>query len=182
MDRQLEPPILIRSIGSPSKISTLDTYNNLSAFIMSLPPSTSRTQLERLTDALGVECGVVDVSEEERREKERVKRREERRKARRLQREAEEAEAAAADADAGAAGASGALEDEHGQFLGKRKGRNRTGKDAEVEEEDEMEGGVGDGDEPMDDRGDVEYGDVPDEDEDEPDNEDARVPQEGSDE
>ena len=121
MDRQLEPPILIRSIGSPSKISTLDTYNNLSAFIMSLPPSTSRTQLERLTDALGVECGVVDVSEEERREKERVKRREERRRARRLQREAEEAEAAAADADAGAAGASGALEDEHGQVLGKRE-------------------------------------------------------------
>ncbi|ORX36279.1 hypothetical protein BD324DRAFT_628152 [Kockovaella imperatae] len=166
MDRQLEPPLLIRTVGHAHRISTLDTYNHLSSFIMHLPPSTSRTQIERVTDALGVECGVVDVTEEERREKERARRREEKRKLKRLQREAEAAEAEAAEAS-----------EKEGAQVEEEEERKDV-----LDEEDEMEGGVGDGDVTMDDRGDVEYGDVVDEDEDEPDNDDQGLGQDDSDE
>lgn len=159
MDKQLSPPLLIEPIGPPTKLSTKQTFSHLQQFVEGLAPSPAKTQLERLADALGVETGAIAASEGERREKKREAERAAVRAERRRTREAEkakaEAEAEAADKEALEA----AIEAE-----------------ANVDEEDEAEeegmgvGDFGDG-ERMDDRGDVEYGDVPDDDEDEPDNE-----------
>ena len=72
MDRQLESPLLIKSIGSPVKLNSSDTYSQLQTFLRHLQPSPALTQLERLNDALGVEIGLIAPSEGERREAERL--------------------------------------------------------------------------------------------------------------
>ncbi|WVQ78780.1 hypothetical protein IAT38_000871 [Cryptococcus sp. DSM 104549] len=163
MDRQLKSRLLIEPISAPTKLSSKDTFAHLQNFLHSLAPSPSRTQLERLTDALGVEVGVILPAEGERREAEREAAKQEARRERRRKREEEEEERRREELE----GAVEGLEDEE-----------------EVGEDDgEMENGaVGqDGEEGMDDRGDVEYGDVVREDEDEPDNEDEEMASSDSD-
>ncbi|BEJ13346.1 hypothetical protein CspHIS471_0305200 [Cutaneotrichosporon sp. HIS471] len=156
MEKQLSPPLLIEPLGPPTKISARQTFTHLSTFVEHLPPSPQRTQLERLADALGVQVGAIAPSEGEAREKkreaERAAARAERRRTREAARVAEEEAEAKADKDALEAAIEGEAE-------------------AEAEdEEEEMGQNLGDG--PiMDDRGDFEYGDVPEDDEDEPDNE-----------
>ncbi|WVQ73810.1 hypothetical protein IAR50_003391 [Cryptococcus sp. DSM 104548] len=151
MDRQLESRLLIESISKPTKLSSKDTYAHLQNFLLSLPVSPQRTQLERLTDALGVEVGQIDIGEGERREAEREAKRLEARAERRRKREEEEEARKQAELE-------GAVE----------------GLEEDEEEGDMENGAVGqEGEQGMEDRGDVEYGDVPNEDgDDEPDNED----------
>lgn len=157
MEKQLNSPLLIEQVGRATTITPKQTYTHLSSFLASLPASPARTQLERLTDALGVEVGAIAPSEGERREQERL---EARSKAR-----AEKREAKRIAEEAAAAEASQMLDAEI-----------EAEAEAEVTDEEGEEGlGVGGfaGDETMDDRGDVEYGDVPEDDEDEPDNEES---------
>jgi hypothetical protein len=151
MEKQLSPPLLIEPLGPPTKISTRDTYTHLTRFVEHLPPSPQRTQLERLADALGVEVGLIAPSEGEAREKKREAERAAVRLERRRTREAARAAEAEADAQADKDALEAAIEGDG---------------------DDEVEMGENFGDGPtMDDRGDVEYGDVPEDDEDEPDNE-----------
>lgn len=150
MDRQLESRVLLESISKPTKLSSKDTYAHLKNFVHSLPHTPVRTQVDRLADALGVEIGAIAPEEGDRRESLREAERAAAREARRKKREEEEEQRRKAEMDS-------AIEVLEG----------------DNEEDGEMENGaVGqDGEEGMDDRGDVEYGDVVDEDEDEPDNE-----------
>ena len=153
MDRQLTSPLLIQSLRPPKAVSADYTYTTLSGFLGTLEGSPARTQLERLTDSLGVETGHLERSELDRREAVRVQEkhalreaRRKRKEERRLEREREEAE--------GVEGAVEGLMDD--------------------EDEGQMESGAvgAEGEEGMEDRGDVEYGDnLQSEDEDEPDNE-----------
>lgn len=162
MDKQLSSPLIIESVGPATKLTTKQTFSHLQQFVEGLAPSPAKTQLERLADALGVEAGAIAPSEGEAREK---KREAERSAARKLRRETREAERAAAEA-ASKDDLEAAIEAEER---------------AEEEDEAEEEGmGVGDFDdaERMDDRGDVEYGDVPEDDEDEPDNEHEAINEE----
>lgn len=71
MDRQLVSPLLIRPLGKPTKMSLGTTYQHLTQFLPDIPLGPARTQLERLTDALGVETGAIAPSEGDRREAER---------------------------------------------------------------------------------------------------------------
>ncbi|WVF67093.1 hypothetical protein IAT40_001838 [Kwoniella sp. CBS 6097] len=152
MDKQLQSPLLIETIGQPLKLSAKDTFAHLQNFLFSLESSPSKTQLERLTDALGVEIGQILPAEGERREAERKEARAaakaERRRLRALKEE----------------------EERQAEMEGLVEG-------LEGEVEGDLENGAveADGEEVMDDRGDVEYGDVVDEDEDEPDNDDEKV-------
>ncbi|WVO24138.1 uncharacterized protein IAS62_005502 [Cryptococcus decagattii] len=150
MDRQLESRVLLESISKPTKLSSKDTYAHLKNFVHSLPHTPVRTQVDRLADALGVEIGAIAPEEGDRREGLREAERAAAREARRKKREEEEEQRRKAEMDSAIEGLEG-----------------------DNEEDGEMENGaVGqDGEEGMDDRGDVEYGDVVDEDEDEPDNE-----------
>jgi hypothetical protein len=158
MDRQLAAPLRIIPTSPASPLSSTETYHQLRNFIPALPAGSSRAQLERLVDSLGVDVGLVQPDESERREEarraERAKRRAERRKAR------EEAEKAERERDVAGEieGLIGGDEDMEGGAGGEGEGE-----------------GEGEG---MADRGDVEYGDMVDEDgdddEDEPDNEDAQ--------
>lgn len=150
MDRQLESRVLLESISKPTKLSSKDTYAHLKNFVHSLPHTPVRTQVDRLADALGVEIGTIAPEEGDRREGLREAERAAAREARRKKREEEEEQRRKAEMDSAIEGLEG-----------------------DNEEDGEMENGaVGqDGEEGMDDRGDVEYGDVVDEDEDEPDNE-----------
>ncbi|KAK8861430.1 hypothetical protein IAR55_002249 [Kwoniella newhampshirensis] len=163
MDRQLKSPLLIETIGKPTKLSSKDTFAHLQNFLSSLPACPSRTQLERLTDALGVEIGSILPAEGERREAERVAARSEARAERRRLREIEEEERKKEEMD-------GMVEDLEEDDVGEGE-QEEQGGDGELEN-----GAVEiEGEEQMDDRGDVEYGDVVDEDEDEPDNEDTKM-------
>jgi hypothetical protein len=85
-----QSPILITSIGAPHKPTTKQTYDYLHAFLESIPTSTARTQLERLTDAIGVDIGAIAAGEGERREAERLRIRMERRAEKKRLREEEE--------------------------------------------------------------------------------------------
>lgn len=173
MDRQLIPPLLITPLTNPTNLSPNQTLSHLTAFLTSLPPSSpSRTQLERLADSLGVELGLIASSEGDRREAERLilrarVRRERRRKREEEVRERErERERLELELE---------LEVEGGYRLGEGDGEG-VGEGEEQEGQGQgMEEGAAqfDGEEEMDDRGDVEYGDVDEreEDEDEPDNE-----------
>jgi len=153
MDRQLQSHLLIQPIGKLTRLTTSQTFTQLGDFLITLPPSPARTQLERLTDALGVEIGLIAPSEGERRETQRKAAKSTARAERRRVREAV------------------------------RKDEERAGMEGVVEgfegEGEEMEeGAVGlEGEEGMDEQGDVEYGDVVDreEDGDEPDNEDGKM-------
>lgn len=159
MDKQLAAPLLLEPVGRATKLSAADTFAHLQRFTTTLVPSPAKTQLERLADALGVEIGAIEPSEGERREAERAAERAAARAERRAKREAEAAEeAAAAEKEL-----EGAIEGEE---------------EAPFEDAAEEEGlGVGGfaGDDAMEDRGDVEYGDVPSDDDDEPDNEDDKM-------
>jgi hypothetical protein len=84
-----QSPILITSLGAPHKPTTKQTYDYLHAFLESIPSSTARTQLERLTDAIGVDIGAIEVGEGERREAERLKLRMERRAEKKRRKEEE---------------------------------------------------------------------------------------------
>lgn len=150
MDRQLESRILLESISKPTKLSAKDTYAHLKNFVHSLPHTPVRTQVDRLADALGVEIGAIAPEEGDRRESLREAERAAAREARRKKREEAEEQRRKAEME-------NAIE----------------GLEGDNEEDGEMENGaVGqDGEEGMDDRGDVEYGDVVDDDDDEPDNE-----------
>lgn len=153
MDRQLASPLLFQTLSQPKKLSSQQTFSHLQDFLPSLPASPSRTQLERLTDALGVECGLILPAEGERREAERLAERARVKAEKRRRREEEKRRAEMEDVE-------GMVEDlENG-----------------VEGEDDVDQGAVEfeRDEKMDDRGDVEYGDEAegDEDEDEPDNAD----------
>jgi hypothetical protein len=155
MDKPLTSPLLIEQVGRPTKLTPSATFAHLQNFLVSLDPSPSKTQLERLGDALGVEVGAIEPSEGERREAERSAAIAAARAERRRKKEEEERAAAAA----AAAGTDAALE-------------SALEAQAEAEDDDdEMGENDFEGDQTMDDRGDVEYGDAPDEDEDEPDNE-----------
>ncbi|WVR03944.1 hypothetical protein IAU60_000943 [Kwoniella sp. DSM 27419] len=151
MDRQLKSPLLIETIGKSDKLSSKDTFAHLQNFLHSLGPSPSKTQLERLTDALGVEIGQILPAEGERREAERKEAKAAVKAERRRLRALEEEEARKAEME-------GMVE----------------GLEGDEEQDGDIDNGAveGEGEETMDDRGDVEYGDVVDEDEDEPDNED----------
>ncbi|WOO79498.1 uncharacterized protein LOC62_02G003021 [Vanrija pseudolonga] len=160
MDKQLTSPLLIEPVGRATKLSPQATFTSLQSFLGTLQPSPARTQLERLADALGVETGAIAPSEEARREAERVAARAKARAERRAEREAARKAAEEAELEA-------AVEDE---------GDNEAAHERFVEAEDEAEEeGLGqanfDDVEGMEDRGDVEYGDVPESDHDEPDNE-----------
>lgn len=160
MDRQLSAPLRIIPTSPLHPLSSLDTYNQLRNFLPALPAGSSRAQLERLVDSLGVDVGLVQADESERREEvrraERAKRRAERRRLREEKEREEKEKEMAGDIEG--------LIDEDGA------GQMEGGAGGEGEGEDEGEG--------MADRGDVEYGDVleenGDEDEDEGDNEDAQ--------
>ncbi|WVQ94530.1 hypothetical protein IAU59_001609 [Kwoniella sp. CBS 9459] len=154
MDKQLQSPLLIETIGQPHKLSAKDTFAHLQNFLFSLESSPSKTQLERLTDALGVEIGQILPAEGERREAERKEARAAAKAERRRLRALKEEEERQAEME-------GLVE----------------GLEGEVEGGEDLENGAveAEGEEVMDDRGDVEYGDVVDEDEDEPDNDDDKV-------
>ncbi|CAK9783406.1 hypothetical protein CC85DRAFT_325258 [Cutaneotrichosporon oleaginosum] len=154
MERQLTAPLRIEPLGPPTKISTKQTYTHLAQFVDHLAPSPARTQLERLADALGVEVGAIAASEGEAREKKREAERAAARAERRRTREAVRVAEAEAEAKADKDALEAAIE----------------GEEAPEDEGEEMGENFGDGP-TMDDRGDVEYGDVPEDDEDEPDNE-----------
>jgi len=144
-----QSPILITSLGAPHKPTTKQTYDYLHAFLESIPPSTARTQLERLTDAIGVDIGAIEAGEGERREAERLRVKMEKRAEKKRRREEE-----------GRAEMEGLLEEEgvpEGEVL------------------EEEEGAALDDD--LEDGGDVEYGDAV-RDEDEPDQDDATTQQE----
>jgi len=151
MDRQLQSPLLITPVEAPIRLTSSQTFAQLNTFLTTLPASPARTQLERLADALGVEIGAIAQSEGDRREAERraaiaAARAEKRRREEEAKREKERADEAVIN----------------------RMVEALDGNDGEEMEE----GAVGfEGDEGMDDRGDVEYGDLPDEDEDEADQE-----------
>lgn len=85
-----QSPILITSLGAPHKPTTKQTYDYLHAFLETIPSSTARTQLERLTDAIGVDIGAIAAGEGERREAERLKLRMERRAEKKRVKEEEE--------------------------------------------------------------------------------------------
>lgn len=155
MDKQLSAPLLIEPVGRATKLTTSQTFAHLQRFTASLAPSPARTQLERLTDALGVETGAIEPSEGERREAERAAARAAARAERRAKREAEAAAAAAASQK---------------ELEGVIEAEDAAAAEDEAEEEGLGVGGFGE-EEGMEDRGDVEYGDVPEDDEDEPDNE-----------
>ena len=144
-----QSPILITSLGAPHKPTTKQTYDYLHAFLESIPSSTARTQLERLTDAIGVDIGAMEAGEGERREAERLRLRMEKRAEKKRRREEESR-----------VEMEGLLEDE-----GMPEG----------EQLEEEEGAALDDD--LEDRGDVEYGDAI-RDEDEPDQDDATTQQE----
>ena len=155
MDRQLQSHLLIQPIGKLTRLTTSQTFTQLGDFLITLPPSPARTQLERLTDALGVEIGLIAPSEGERRETQRKAAKSTARAERRRVREAVRK-------DEERAGMEGVVE----------------GFEGEGEGEEMEEGAVGlEGEEGMDEQGDVEYGDVVDreEDGDEPDNEDGKM-------
>ncbi len=151
MDRQLQSPLLIDLIGKPTKLAASQTYTQLSTFLQTLPASPARTQLERLTDALGVEIGLIAPSEGDRREAERLS------------------------TKSAARAEKGRLR----EFI-KRK-EEMDGMEGVVEglEGGEMDEGAVefDDEQAMDEKGDVEYGDVAEreEDEDEPDNDDGKM-------
>lgn len=162
MDKQLTSPLLIEPVGRATKLSPQATFTSLQSFLGTLQPSPARTQLERLADALGVETGAIEPSEEARREAERVAARAKARAERRAEREAARKAAEEAELEA-------AVEDEDAE-------ENEAAHERFAEAEDEAEEeGLGqanfDDVEGMEDRGDVEYGDVPESDHDEPDNE-----------
>jgi hypothetical protein len=150
MDKPLTSPLLIEQVGRPTKLSPSATFAHLQNFLVALDAGPSKTQLERLADALGVEVGAIEPSEGERREAERAAALAAARAERKLRKEEERAAAEAA--------------------------QNKETEDAlEAEaDEDEMEMGENtfEGDQTMDDRGDIEYGDAVDDDNDEPDNDD----------
>jgi hypothetical protein len=85
-----QSPILITSLGAPHKPTTKQTYDYLHAFLETIPSSTARTQLERLTDAIGVDIGAIAAGEGERREAERIRVRMERRAERKRVKEEDE--------------------------------------------------------------------------------------------
>lgn len=86
MDRPLAPPIHIRSNGRAKPLTIAQTYHHLVAFLetqASRPtPTVHLTQLERLSDALGVSSGLLSAQEMTAHERERT--REEREEARRI--------------------------------------------------------------------------------------------------
>ncbi|WVN90501.1 uncharacterized protein L203_105737 [Cryptococcus depauperatus CBS 7841] len=133
MDRQLESPLIIETLSQPDKLSSKATFAHLQNFLFSLPVSPARTQLERLTDALGVEVGAIEPLEGERREAEReAKRAKVREDRRRKRRELEE------------------LQDQE-ELEGVLEGLEDDEKDADMNN-----GAVGqEGEEGMDDRGDI---------------------------
>ncbi|ORY25821.1 hypothetical protein BCR39DRAFT_278289 [Naematelia encephala] len=158
MDRQLTSPLLITPLGPPTKLSASQTFHQLNTFLQTLPSSPARTQLERLADSLGVETGAIAPSEGDRREADRRAKKAAARLERRQAREALEREM---EVDG--------LEHQVEGLEGDGDG-----------DEDMEEGAVAvEGEQGMDDRGDVEYGDLPeDEDDDEPDNDDERIHEE----
>lgn len=153
MDTPSSSPILITPLGAAHKPTSKQTYDYLHAFLETLPTSTARTQLERLTDAIGVEIGAIAAGEGERREAERLRERMARRAEKKRKREDEEKRQLEAE-----------LEDEVDEVAG--------------EEEGEQEGAALNDD--LDDGGDVEYGDLVN-DEDEPDQDDPTTQQAGDD-
>lgn len=157
MDTPSSSPILITPLGAAHKPTTKQTYDYLHAFLETIPTSTARTQLERLTDAIGVEIGAIAAGEGERREAERLRERMARRAEKKRKREDDEKRQLEAE-----------LEDE--------------AEDQGEEVEGEGDEGAALNDD-LDDGGDVEYGDLVN-DEDEPDEEDptSRQAEDDSDE
>lgn len=86
MDRPLAPPIHLRSNGRAKPLTIGQTYHHLVSFLeaqSSRPtPTVHLTQLERLSDALGVSAGLLSAQEMTAHERERT--REEREEARRI--------------------------------------------------------------------------------------------------
>ncbi|KAI9632443.1 uncharacterized protein MKK02DRAFT_40746 [Dioszegia hungarica] len=152
MDRQLAPPLRLEPVSSPHAMTTSDAHTALSNYLGSLPSSsTSRSQLERLVDSLGVDLGLIEPDESNKREEKRREARATRRAERRKERER--------------VGLEGMEKEVEGLAGGEGGG--------DKEEVDMDEGAVGlEGEEGMQDRGDVEYGDVESADGDEPDEED----------
>ena len=147
-----QSPILITPIGAPHKPTTKQTYDYLHAFLETIPSSTARTQLERLTDAIGVDIGAIAAGEGERREAERLRVKMARRaEKKRLKEEEEKREM------------EGLLEGE--EPVEEIQGENEVDEDAAALDDD------------LDDGGDVEYGDNV-RDEDEPDQDDGMTQQE----
>ena len=77
MERALPPPTFIRQYGKPKPLDPHQTYDLLSSFLVTqtsrphYAPSTQTSQLERLTDVIGIQIGAVDPDEAEEHEKER---------------------------------------------------------------------------------------------------------------
>ena len=196
MERQLQPPLLIHSLAS-TPLQLPETHAHLLPFLGTLGASPARTQLERLTVSLGLQIGFVSHAQEPHgphggdgvgagfdgidgsaSQKRRKRRREgvvpddeapspraeaiphpgrDEPRVKQKRSRLEQAGAATLDKEA----------------RKKEKKRRRDHVPAVVDWREQMEGGVGDGDVPMDRRGDVEYEDqgLARDDEDEPDNE-----------
>jgi hypothetical protein len=146
MDRQLVPPVRLEPVTAPYALRPSEAHGALQNYLASLPPtSTSRSQLERLVDSLGVDLGLIQPDESSRREEQRRAVRAEKRAERREAREA------------------AAMEGVEAEVEGLEGG-------ADEKEEAPEEGAVGfEGEEGMQERGDVEYGDEESADGDEPD-------------
>jgi len=168
-------------LSPPTSLSAHQTHSHLSAFLASIPASPARTQLERLTDSLGVDLGFIAPSEGDRREAERAAARSKARGERKRRREEEERRAREEEMGGMEGWVEGLADRDEGEekveygnepLEGGEGAERRDGGDEDADEDLE-EGGVGaPGEHDMEDRGDVEYGDEQGEDEDEPDNED----------
>ncbi|WWC87730.1 uncharacterized protein L201_002622 [Kwoniella dendrophila CBS 6074] len=169
MDRQLKSPLLIETIGESTKLKPEITYQHLLNFLSSSSSfgsnnnetSVTKIQLERLTDALGVSIGKINYEEEEKREIRRKELRLERKLERRRLRAEQQAQVESLKNQENLSNLVEGLVDDV----------NDNQDDAEMENgatqfDDDKE-------EKLNDRGDVEYGDVVNEDDDEPDNDDA---------
>ena len=77
MERALPPPTFIRQFGTPKHLDPNETYDLLSSFLLAqtskahYAPSTQTSQLERLTDVIGIQIGAVDPTDAEEHERER---------------------------------------------------------------------------------------------------------------
>ncbi|KAH8086971.1 hypothetical protein HD553DRAFT_323165 [Filobasidium floriforme] len=77
MERALPPPTFIRQFGTPKHLDPNETYDLLSSFLVAqtskahYAPSTQTSQLERLTDVIGIQIGAVDPTDAEEHERER---------------------------------------------------------------------------------------------------------------
>lgn len=90
MDRQLIPPLRLEPVSAATPLPPAKAHTALSHYLTTLPAGTSRTQLERLVDSLGVDLGLIAPDESQRREEQRRIAKAERKAEKKRQREEQE--------------------------------------------------------------------------------------------